>query len=238
MIWVNFKIYKQSFGSGALDLAKICREVSEKTKVKIIPVVSALDLREVKEKIGGEVWLQHLDLFFEGKHTGWVSPLAALCAGADGALLNHSEHEIPPGKIRQILAYLKKDKWQKHWQKELKNDKLQILNDKFRLMLCFKTKGQIQWLKKLKPKPDFVAYESPELIGGEISVAEAKPEVVRRAVELLPNYQVIVGAGVKDGHDVKKSLELGAKGILVSSDIVKAKEPKKELIELAEAFKK
>jgi len=218
MIWVNFKIYKETFGDGAVKLAKICRGVSKKTGVKIIPVVSALDLRQIKKEIGGEVWLQHLDIFFEGKHTGWVSPLAAVRAGADGVLLNHSEHKIPPGKIRQLLKVIKA----KHLQ----------------VMIAVKTKGQVEhWLKKLRPRPDFVAYESPELIGGKVSVAEAKPEAVSRIVKLLPDYQVIVGAGVRSADDVKKALKLGTKGILISFGVVKSKNPKEKLMELALAFK-
>jgi len=238
VLLVNFKIYKNTFGDGALKLAEICRRVGEKTKVKIIPVVSALDLRRVKEKVGGEIWLQHLDLFFEGKFTGWVSPIAVILAGADGALINHSEHQIPFGRVRQILAYLKKKEWVEHWVEELKelgDYRSDIEN--FKLAFCVKTKGQVERrVKKMTPKPDFVAYEPPELIGGTVSVAEAEPEVIKRIVDLLPDYKIIVGAGVRNGDDVEKSLELGAKGVLVSSDVVLAKDPKKELTELAEAF--
>ena len=247
MIWINFKIYQETFGDRAVKLAKICRGVSKKTGIKIIPVVSALDLRQIKKEVGGEVWIQHLDLFFEGPHTGWISPLAAILAGANGALLNHSEHKISPGKIRQILAYLKKDQWRDHWVEELiqagiikkteiRNWKLEIGN--FPLMVCVKTKGQVErWLKKLRPRPEFVAYEPPELIGGKVSVAEAKPEAVSRIVKLLPDYQIIIGAGVKNADDVKKALKLGAKGVLVSSAVVRAKDPEKKLLELAEGFK-
>lgn len=237
MLWINFKNYKNTFGDGALKLAKTCHQVAQETGVKIIPVVSALDLREIKEKVGGEIWLQHTDLFFEGKSTGWVSPLAAVLAGADGTLLNHSEHKIPFGKIRQILAYLKKDSWVKHWSSELKNDQWKTLNDKFKTMVCVKTKGQAERkVKKLSPKPNFVAYEPPELIGGEVSVAESKPEVVKRIIELLPDHQIIIGAGIKTAMDIKKSLQLGAKGVLLSSGVVKADDPKKKLVELAMAF--
>lgn len=215
MIWVNFKIYKETFADGALKLAKVCQKVSEATKVKIIPVVSPFDLKEIKEKVGGEVWLQHLDLFTEGKYTGWLSPLQAVKAGADGTLLNHSEHEIPPGKIKQMLK---------------------IKGLKF--MVCVKTRGQVEkWVKKLKSKPDFIAYEPPELIGGKISVSQAKPEVIERIVKLLPDQKVIVGAGIQNTEDVKISLKLGAKGILVSSAVVNAGNPEKELLELARGFK-
>ncbi len=247
MLWVNFKIYKEAFGDRAIKLAESCRRVSEKAGIKIIPVVSALDLWRVKKEVGGEVWLQNLDLFFEGAHTGWVSPLAAILAGADGALLNHSEHKIPPGKIRQIIAYLKKDKWRNHWLNEFRKVGLippkneQMLNDQmknFPLMVCVKTKGQIErWLKKLRPRPEFVAYEPPELIGGEISVSQAQPQVIERIVKLLPRYQVVVGAGIKTADDVRRALTLGAKGVLVSSAVVKAEDPERKLLELVEGVK-
>lgn len=247
MIWVNFKIYKEVWGEKAVELAKICRKVGEKTGVEIIPVVSALDLWRIKKEVGGKVWAQHLDLYFEGPHTGWISPLAAILAGADGALLNHSEHKIPPGKIRQIIAYLKKDKWRNRWvnqflesgfikKEEIENWKLRIGN--FPLMVCVKTKGQvIRWLKKLRPRPEYVAYEPPELIGGEISVSQAQPGVIKRIVGLLPRYQVVVGAGVRTSEDVARALKLGAKGVLVSSAVIKAKDPEKKLMELTEGFK-
>jgi len=37
--------------------------------------------------------------------------------------------------------------------------------------------------------------------------------------------------------DVKKSIELGAAGIAVASDIVKSADPRKELLDLVEGFK-
>ncbi len=106
-------------------------------------------------------------------------------------------------------------------------------------MVCVKTKGQIQnWLKKLSPQPDFIAYEPPELIASETtSASRAKPEIIQRIVNMLPESQIIVGAGVKTGADVEKSLQLGAKGVLVSSAVVKADNPEAKLLELAEAFK-
>ena len=233
MIWVNFKIYKETFGEGALKLAEICQKVSQKTKVKIVPVVSPFDLREIKEKIGGEVWLQHVDPLFEGKKTGWISPFQAIAAGADGTLLNHSERRLPPGQISQTLAYLKKEKWQED------GEKTGVSSKGFKTMVCFSTKGQAKsWVGKLSPPPDFFAYEPKELIGGDISVSEAKPEMIKRIGEILKGKELIVGAGVHSKKDVDSALKLGAKGILVSSDIVIAKNPEKELIELAEAFGK
>ena len=239
MIWVNFKIYKQSFGDGAIRLAGICQKVVDETKVKIIPVVSAFDLFRVKKEFNGEVWVQHLDNFFEGKKTGWLSPLQAVALGANGTLLNHSERKLSPGQIRQFLAYLKREKWVKHWAKEMKsvNEKWSTRNEKFKVMVCFHSKGQVKkWLSKLNPPPDFVAYEPVGLIGSKTSVSEAQPQMIKNIVELLPKHRVIVGAGIHKMADVKKALSLGVKGVLVSSDVVKAKNAYKELKELALAF--
>ena len=51
------------------------------------------------------------------------------------------------------------------------------------------------------------------------------------------NLPLIVGAGIHSRDDVKKSLELGATGIAVAKDILKAENPKKELLDLVEGFK-
>lgn len=75
-------------------------------------------------------------------------------------------------------------------------------------------------------KPDFIAIEPPELIGGDVSVSSAKPEIIKSSVDCVkkvsPYTEVLCGAGVKNREDVKKAIELGAKGILVASGVVKS----------------
>ncbi|MEM2175414.1 MAG: triose-phosphate isomerase, partial [Candidatus Micrarchaeia archaeon] len=44
--------------------------------------------------------------------------------------------------------------------------------------------------------------------------------------------KVICGAGISKGEDVKKAMELGTVGVLVSSAIVKSKNPEKVLREM------
>src|SRR3989338_8193286 len=61
-------------------------------------------------------------------------------------------------------------------------------------------------------KPDYVAIEPPELISGRISVSEAKPELIKNAAKKIKN--LLVGAGIHNKLDVKKSIEYGAIGIL------------------------
>lgn len=215
MILVNFKIYKETFGDGAFKLAEICKKVSEKSGIKIIPVVSALDAVRIKEKLGMEVYLQMVDEFSDGARSGFVSPIQAESLKIDGSLLNHSEHRIKPGTIKKILA---------NWPKNFKS------------VVCIGSLGQAEgWAKNIKP--DVIAYEPKEFIGNsEKSVSSEKPEIIKKMVEKYPKIPVLVGAGIHSKKDVEVALKLGAKGVLISSFIVKAKDPEKELTEIAAAF--
>ncbi len=217
MIAVNFKIYENTFGNGALELAKICKKVGEKTGVKIVPVVSVMDARMIKEKLEMEVWVQNTDEFFEGAKSGSVSPIQAKEAGIDGSLINHSECQKKPGTIKKML---------KAWPK------------KFVATVCLSTLGQAEkWAKNIKP--NFIAYEPKNLIGSkDKSVATEKPEVIKKIVKMFPKVPILAGAGIHSTEDVKVSLKLGAKGILISSYIVKSKNPEEKLMELAKCFKK
>ena len=213
MIFVNFKTYKEGTGEEAVKLAKICQEVSEKSGVEIIPVVQVVDLYRISKEVKIPLWVQHIDWFPQGQFTGWINLEAVIEDGASGTLLNHSEHQIPPGTIKQVIKR----------------------RQQFKIMVCARTLGQAERLAKLEP--DFLSYEPPELIGSqEKSVASEKPETIKKIVEMT-GIPVIVGAGVHSQEDVKISLKMGAKGILVATDVVLAKEPKKELEDLAEGFK-
>lgn len=215
MIIVNFKNYKETFGDGALKLAEICQKVTKKSNIKIIPAVSALDAIEIKKKLGIEVFLQNVDPIFEGAGSGFVSPLKAKELEIEGTILNHSEHRIRPGTLKKML---------KMWPK------------KFKSVVCIGSFGQTQtWAKNIKP--DFIAYEPKSLIGNiDKSVASEKSEVINKIVKFYKNIPILVGAGIHSTKDVEISLKMGAKGVLISSFIVKAKNPEKELMKLAEVF--
>jgi len=215
MILINFKIYKETFGDRALELAEICKRVSQKSGVRIIPVVSALDAVRIKEKIGIEVFLQAVDEYSDGAKSGFVSPFQAEVLKIDGSLINHSEHKIKPGTVKKILENYPQN---------------------FKSVVCIGSLGQADgWAKDIKP--DWIAYEPKEFIGNkEKSVASEKPDIIRKMVERYPNVPVLVGAGIHSKEDVAVSLKLGAKGVLISTFIMKAKDPEKELTEVASAF--
>jgi len=223
MIFVNFKTYKEGTGEKAVELTKICQEVQRASKVKIIPVVQVADLWRLTQQFPDlDIWVQHIDPFPQGKYTGWINLGAIKEAGASGTILNHSEHQIPPGTVRQVIKRVK--------EQESKGA------GEFRILVCCKSTGQAERL--IKFKPDFLAYEPLELIGDrEKSVASEKPEAIGNLAKMIADVPLIVGAGIHSREDVKISIKMGAKGILVATDVVLAKNSKKELEDLAKGFK-
>lgn len=219
MIFVNYKNYEQGLGDNAVSLTQILEDVAHESQVKIIPVVNALDAEKIITTTQLEVWVQHADPFSYGARTGWIIPEEIAKIGVSGVFLNHSEHKFTD------FESLKKA-----------NEICLGLNLK---TLIFAT--DIPELKRVSDlKPTFVAYEPAELVGSTTtSVAEARPEIIQEASELARGFglPLIVGAGIHSQEDVRKSLELGAMGFAVATDIVKAEDPRKELLDLVEGFK-
>lgn len=228
-IFVNFKTYPQGTGEEAVGLARVLQEEQEELEgkegqeIKIIPIVQATDIFRIKKEIKIPVWSQHLDWQSQGAFTGWQNLETMEQAGASGTLLNHSEHQIPPGMIKQTLA-------------RCKAAKLQRSKDfHFETMVCCKTLGQMERLVKLKP--DYIGYEISELIGGKVSIADHDPGAIKHAKEYCQNIPLIVGAGIHQAEDLAKAKSLGADGVLISSAIVLAENPKEKLNELLKLLK-
>jgi triosephosphate isomerase len=219
MIFVNYKTFEESSGPKALALTKILEEAAHESQVKIIPVIQIIDAESVVSGTTLEVWIQHVDPVSYGAHTGWTLPEEAARIGVSGVFLNHSEHKFDNFDALRTA-----------------NEKSMSANLK---TLVFA--GSLDELKKITAlAPTYVAYEPPELVGSTtISVAEAQPEIISQATEIAKSagLPLIVGAGIHSLNDVKKSLELGAVGVAVATDIVKAVDPKKELMDLIEGFK-
>lgn len=214
MILINFKIYQETFGDNAIKLGKIIKDIVDKSGVKIIVTASALDALRLKD-LGLDVWLQNVDEYTDGKHTGFISAKQALSLGIKGSLLNHSEHQIPKGTVLNIL----------------KNKP-----EGFEIMCCVKNVGQIEaWVAKAKP--DYILYEPPELIGSTTDSVASKPESIKKAVELSGNIPLMVGAGVKSKQDVIVALKMGAKSVGLSSGFVLSTDPKSVLEDIVAGFK-
>ena len=209
-IITNFKAYDQGFGKEAVEMAQIHQKVSKDTGVSIGIAVSAIDLKEIVQLVDIPVFVQHIDPINCGRGTGSVLPEAVKDVGAYGTLLNHSEKRLNLDALRHSLERAK--------EVGLKQ------------IVCAETAEEGRTFLELDP--DMIAVEPPELIGGDISVSTANPEIIDRSVEMLGEGRVIVGAGVKDARDVKIAFELGASGILIASGVMKADDPESVLRDL------
>lgn len=200
---VNFKIYEQGTGLAALELAKIHQQVAQETGASIAIAVNAIDLRAIVEAVNIPVFAQHVDPITYGSHTGHLLPDLVKEAGAYGTLLNHAECQMEDMALRRAITMAK--------QAGLFT------------VVCANTPEKAAQI--LEFNPDMIAVEPPELIGGDISVSKAGPEIIERAVHLIGENRTLVGAGVKDAEDVRIALNLGASGVLLASGVVRAADP-------------
>jgi len=215
VIVLNVKTYAEATGEKALDIAILMDKISKETGVSMTISVQATDISLCAEKVSIPVWAEHIDPIKPGSHTGWTLPEAIKNAGAIGTLINHSEHRL---KIADIDVCLSR-------AKELNLDHI----------VCSNNVATSKAIAALSP--NFVAVEPPELIGGDISVTTADPDIVKNSVmavkEVDKNVKILCGAGVKNGNDVAKAIELGSDGVLLASGIVKAKDKENVIRNLA-----
>ena len=76
--------------------------------------------------------------------------------------------------------------------------------------------------------------------GIQVQELTEKPELISKAViavkSLKNNTKLLCGAGIVSGDDVAKASELGSKGILVASGIIKAQSWEKIISDFAKAL--
>jgi triosephosphate isomerase len=211
---INFKTYPQGTGKEAVRLAKICASVAAQfSDVSVVLAVQPADLYAVTSAVTIPVIAQHIDAITHGSHTGHILLESVVANGARGSLINHSERRLSAKEIMVAVKRLKE------------NHLLSVL--------CVKNTAEAKKYASLKP--DFIAVEPSKLIGGTVSVCEANPGLISRSVKAV-NSPILVGAGIHDTEDVHVAIKLGAHGILVASDVLKAKNPRKELRELLKGF--
>lgn len=212
LVVVNFKTYESAHGVAAEELALIMGQIE--TDARMIAVVSAFDLSAVVSVAPNlEIWTQHLDPINFGSNTGWLHPETAIQRGAKGTLINHAEHKVSIEHIAMLLD---------------------SVPEGFTVCACAADIEEARALSALQP--DYIAVEPPGLIGGEISVTTADPEIVSgtaRAIrEISKDVGILCGAGIKNGQDVVKAIELGTSGVLLASGVTKVKDAKSALEDL------
>ena len=214
IIIVNLKTYEQGYGADGFELCKIMEEISLEHNVNLAAAVSAIDLIDYSDNLKIPIFAQHVDGVTYGSNTGSILPEAVKYSGAVGTLVNHAECQMSWEEIEKTINRCK----------ELG----------LSTVLC--TADLESSEKGSHLNPDMIAVEPPELIGGDISVSSAKPEIISDTVEIVKEINseisVLCGAGVKNQEDVSKAITLGSEGILLASGVVKSSEPRKVLLDL------
>lgn len=214
-IVLNVKTYAEATGQKALEIAQLMDKISEELGVSMAIAVQATDISKCVDVVNIPIFAEHIDSILPGSHTGWTLPESVKEAGAIGTLINHSEHRL---KLADIDFCVNR-------AKELNLDHIVCTNN----ILTSKAAAVLS--------PNFIAVEPPELIGGNISVTTADPGIVSGSVNVVKdidkNVKILCGAGVKNGKDVGKAVELGAEGVLLASGIVKANDKEYVIRDLA-----
>ncbi len=220
LILINFKTYSQAVGQKAVELSKVAESVSKETGITIAVAPQFTDLYRVAQEVEIPVFAQHVDPISPGAHTGHILPEAVKEAGAVGTLLNHSERRLRLDIIDEAI-------------KRAHEVGLKVI-------VCANVPSVSAAVAALGP--DMIAIEPPELIGTGIAVSKAKPEVVTGTLDAVrrvnPEIPVLCGAGITTGEDVEAALRLGTKGVLLASGVVKAKDWRKAIMDLAEAARR
>lgn len=205
MFIINYKNYEEIAGDNAARLAAVAAAVARKYKIKIAISPPHQLLCAVK-KYPGPILAQHVDNVKTGSTTGFVVPELLKKSKISGSLINHSEHRIPSKDISELVERLRR---------------LGMIS-----VVCVKNVAEAAKYAKLNP--NFIAIEPPELIGTGRAVSTEKPELITKAAQAVKSAKnktkLLCGAGIVTGQDVRKAVELGSKGILVASGVVKAKD--------------
>ena len=204
MFIINCKNYEEIAGEKIIKLAKIVEKISKKYKIKIaiapphhlIPLITKFEII---------VLAQHLDDKKIGSTTGFMIPEIIKKSKIDGSIINHSEHRITEKEIKNLVKRLKKLK--------------------LKTIVCVKNVNEVK--KYAKINPTFIAIEPPELIGTGRAISTEKPQLITNSINALQSAKnstkLLCGAGIVSAEDVHRAMELGSKGILVASGVIKAK---------------
>lgn len=202
-IVINFKNYAS--GKKVLTLAKIIERIDK----NIIIGVPVEDIKYIRMNTDLKIYSQHVDYFESGRNTGYIIPEAIKTDGAVGTFLNHSEHRLRFDVLKKTIARCKKVG--------------------LKTLVFSKNLNEAKKIKQLKP--DYLVIEPPGLVAGDLSVSEAKPQLIKKVSKELKS-KFLVGAGIKSRDDLRAALNFGASGVALSSGFMKSKNPFKFLKDL------
>jgi len=217
MFVINCKNYEEIAGDKIIKFIKSAEQVSKKYKIKIA-ISPPQHLIGLVANSSIPIIAQHIDDSKIGSTTGFIIPELLKKSKVKGSLINHSEHRISNKEIEKLV---------------LKLEELNMIS-----IVCVKDIAEVK--KYVKLNPNFIAIEPPELIGSGKAISKEKPDLIVKAADIVNNSKnktkLLCGAGIVSGEDVAKAIELGSKGILVASGIIKSKDWNKIISEFAKAL--
>jgi triosephosphate isomerase len=217
MFIINCKNYEEIAGDKIIKFVKIVENISKKYKIKIA-VAPPQHLIGLVANSSIPILAQHVDNSKVGSTTGFMIPELLKKSKVVGSLINHSEHRISEKEITELVLRLKE---------------LKMIS-----VVCVKDVSEAKKYAKLNP--DYIAIEPPELIGSGKAISNERPELITKSVDAVNSAnnktKLLCGAGIVSGQDVAKAIELGSKGILVASGIIKAKNWTKIIEEFSKAM--
>ncbi len=217
MFIINCKNYEEIAGDKIIEFVNIAEKISKKYKIKIA-VAPPQHLIGLVANSSIPILAQHVDNSKIGSTTGFIIPELLKKSKVSGSLINHSEHRISEKEITELVLRLRE---------------LKMIS-----VVCVKDVAEAKKYAKLNP--DYIAIEPPELIGSGKAVSKERPELITKSVDAVNSAnnktKLLCGAGIVSGYDVTKALELGSKGILVASGIIKAKNWTKVIEEFSKAM--
>lgn len=217
MFVINCKNYEEISGDKIIKFVKTAEKISKKYKIKIA-IAPPQHLIGLVAKSSIPILAQHVDVSKVGSTTGFIVPELLKKSKITGSLINHSEHRISPKEISLLVSKLRE---------------LKMIS-----IVCVKDVPEAKKYAKLNP--DYIAIEPPELIGSGKAVSTEQPELITKAVKGVSTAKnktkLLCGAGIVSGEDVSAAINLGSRGILVASGIIKAKNWSKVMAEFAKAF--
>jgi triosephosphate isomerase len=225
-IFINFKNYPSGLGQKQTELLDFLDELVPlhlnssnhlDSKFKILNsvnlVVPATEIAPIWEKYSFSLWSEHCDPVDSTRATGWISAEMIQEAGACGTMLNHSEHRLPFSTLEKTVAICR--------QKNLKV-----------LICCQSVEEGKKFARELKP--DFLAYEPPELIASKTASVISNKNSLSSLISLISltsPIPLVVGAGIRSHRDIQEAEKLGAAGILIASAVMEGnKEEIKKLL--------
>lgn len=207
MIIVNTKNFKT--GAPLLKLAKLI----EKHDLHTILAVPATDIHNLTIHTSLTIFGQHMYYTSAPTSTGHIIVESIKAAGAQGVLLNHSEHPLESDILKKTVEQCKKAK--------------------ITSIVCADSLESVKKIAQLRPSA--IAFEDPTLINTGKSITQYKSKELAQCIHYLKGKPIVplCGAGISSIKDVQVAYALGCKGVLIASAIANTKNPEAFIKDLA-----